>query len=565
LLALPLILIAATSHAGQDPNHTCTVFVHGFSSDGHSQTGVFGADQWDSDMDPFSELMGLPNIDDPGGTYCPNVVAATTYYGDTPPDYYTPEDIAELEAVTAEYGGGVPRYALIVAKYARMVMDRCGADQVNFFSGSYGTFVTRWLIEQDVENLAGHDEIARWLSAEGVLSGHWAASNSTMQFLWELFGTPSLDVDQMHYDWVEANLHSPRGEADDPNYGNILVGMMGSVDESANDGSMTDVMLTLGDYQPNDGIVGLYDSYFHIVTEQSRFDGRAPTLSYFHVNHYGLADYPAAWAQVCNFLTGRTRVTVTMTRAQAIDIHEPDDWWWDWTPAEIIFESKVYSPLSETLWGVTDPASVRHFDGVNTPIFEFDENGETITMEHLVFDDFVPEDETELNIQLYAMEIDWEERYDMYEVIGIGDPTDGMGGGWITIPITGPGVYTFAVSDWNCDLSVSIHDYPFELLSPTSEVGQSPERITLAAWPSPFSTRVSFTWPNTGGSAHGSGGVLSIFDVQGHLVRRLSSPRGGALSWDGRDAAGLPVAPGLYLQELQAGGRCYRGRCLHVR
>lgn len=55
--------------------------------------------------------------------------------------------------------------------------------------------------------------------------------------------------------------------------------------------------------------------------------------------------------------------------------------------------------------------------------------------------------------------------------------------------------------------------------------------------------------------AHPGAVAVQVYDVRGTLVRRLDVPRLPAgphvLAWDGRDAAGLPVAAGPYLVRLQ--------------
>jgi hypothetical protein len=487
ILACCLWAAAASARAPHDPNRTATIFVHGFDPDGASHQGVYGDDDFEPLLDDLASLVGLPTINEPGGAFEPNVIAATTYYGDTPPPYYSPQDIADIDAVTAQWGGGIPRYALIVAKYAKFVMERSGAQQVNFASASMGSFVTRWLIEKNVAQLAGDGKIARWLTLEGVVSGNWAASRDELVDLWELFATPTIDVEQMHYDWIEQNLHAPRTEADNPLYSEILIGQTGSTDDSANDGALTAIMLLYGEFQPNDGVQGLFDSYFQTTTPQSRLLGRTPMLTHHHVNHYGLEEYQGAWAQAATFITQKRRVTVTMTRAQVTDIHEPDLPFWDWTPAEIVFESRIYSPEVETQWGILDPLSARHREGVSSPIRYYDENGEQQFFTHVIFDDLVLDTETVLDIELWAEEIDWDLRYGVTEPLGPPNYDD-LGGTWITVPVTGPGVYSFNAPDFNGDIAVEIFDYPFPSLGAPGDldgdgrVGINDLLILLASW-----------------------------------------------------------------------------------
>ena len=62
---------------------------------------------------------------------------------------------------------------------------------------------------------------------------------------------------------------------------------------------------------------------------------------------------------------------------------------------------------------------------------------------------------------------------------------------------------------------------------------------------------------------------LLCYDLGGRLVRRMSRALAGAgryqWTWDGADARGRAVLPGLYFLELRAGGFTARGRVLAVR
>ena len=461
LIVLSVVFLGSSVLATHDPNLTCTIVVHGFDPDGADLEGVFGADQWDETWDSIAEMAGLPNIGQPDGIFQPNVIAATTYYGSTPPDYYTSQDLADIESITAEWGGGIPRYAAIVAKYAEFVMERSGAEQVNFLSGSMGSYVVRWLIEKDVENLASDVKIARWFSLAGVVSGNWAASNDLALDLNDLFGTPSIDIDQMNYAWCEENVHSPRTEADSPFYGNILVGMLGTV--NLDDGYLTTILELEGEPQANDGVVTLADSYFHTITPQSQFLGKNPTMSQYYETHESMLDCQGIWYQSVNFLTGKKRVTVKIVSAQVNDINEPDDPWWDFTPAEIVFQSQAFSPIVAGM-GIENPLSIRHREYINAPMRYFNEDGETQNFEQIIYDDFLTTDETVLEIELWAEEVDWDENYDLTETIGYGNPIDDMGGDWMTVSVEQSGNYTFSVADWNCNIEVEVFEYPFNLL-----------------------------------------------------------------------------------------------------
>ena len=448
-----------------NPNSTPTIIIHGFDSSGVDHQGVFGEDDLGEVLlVQVADYAGLP-VNDGSSTLPMNVIATTTYYGSTPPSYYTSQDIAELNAITTQYGGGIPRYALIIAKYARHIMDRTGANQVNIVSASMGTFVARWLIEKNSDGLAAGGNIARWLSLEGVLCGNWAASNNLVIDLWNQFGTPSVDLEQMHYDWVEANLHAPRIEADSPFYGDVLIGMEMSSRDTAGDGALSDIMLLEGSFYANDGVVTIDDGHFHSMTPQSKFYNLPTTSSWMHVNHYELREHAPAMMQIANFLTQRRRVIATITRLQVTNTEEPGDFWWDWMPAEIVIESDVFSPLGETKWGILEPVCTRGIAGTSSPIYEFNNDGEEQLLNHVVFDDFIGEGETSLNINLGCFEIDWSEKYDVFE------PLDGEGNALGTTPISIPvgvlGTTTqeFKSLNFNGTIEIQIIEYPFAVLN----------------------------------------------------------------------------------------------------
>jgi hypothetical protein len=73
--------------------------------------------------------------------------------------------------------------------------------------------------------------------------------------------------------------------------------------------------------------------------------------------------------------------------------------------------------------------------------------------------------------------------------------------------------------------------------------------------PNPFSgsTTISFSVPDRSRDAE-----LAIYNVNGQVVKTLVSRVVGAsqtsVVWDGRDARGASVAPGIYFCELSAGG-----------
>jgi hypothetical protein len=70
----------------------------------------------------------------------------------------------------------------------------------------------------------------------------------------------------------------------------------------------------------------------------------------------------------------------------------------------------------------------------------------------------------------------------------------------------------------------------------------------------------------SGGAATGLRAFLSIYDIRGRVMRSFESVTPfGALSWDGTDNAGRPVAPGIYFVRLQGDERSAATRVTIVR
>ncbi len=545
--------------ASYDPNRTATIYVHGFETAGVDRHGVYGEDLQEALMDSVAALMGLPTVSGTG-PLPPNVVSGTTYYGDTPPSYYSPSDLAEIDQVTAQWGGGVPRYALIVAKYARRILERSGAQQVNFVSGSFGSLVVRWLIEQDVEGLAGEGKIARWLTAEGLLGGNWAASRDELVDFLNFLDPLPIDVEHMSYDWITAHLHAPRTQADHPFYAGILIGEFGSTDDSYNDGALSALMATYGEYQPNDGVQALADTYFHEVTAQSRLLGLPPTTGLFHVDHYSLADHKGAWVQAASFITQKRRVTVLMTSARVSDLHEPQLPFWDWRPAEVVFQSQVYSPAAQARWGIAAPLSTVGKEGTVAPLRRYNSNGETQSFTQPVFDGFVLAEETQLGLELHAEEIDYDPGYGVFETAQL-PYYDDLGSGSILVSTLQPGTYTFNAASWSCVLAVSVFEYPFALPVDVSGSLPSGPGQRLGIFPNPHSSMVRIAVP--GVSTPRDPATLSIYDLSGRRVRSILGNVGSGFTWDGRDDDGISLPGGVYLYRVATPTHTWQGRgCL---
>jgi hypothetical protein len=565
LLATALLLGLPHLAGANDPNRTVTIWIHGFDHAGVDRHGAYGDDfLLDAVVDSVASLGGLPVLTAANAAAPPaDVVAATTYYGDTPPAYFTATDVADVDRVTTQWGGGIPRYALVVAKYARHLLERSGAQQVNFVSGSFGSLVVRWLIEKDVEGLASEQKIARWLSAEGLLCGNWAANRDETISLLDALGPSSIDLSHMTYGWIDANLHAPRTEADNPFYSGILLGAFGSTDDSDLSAALSVAMSTFGEFAPNDGVQALPDAYFRTVSSRSRLLGLPPTLSLFHISHLGLGDHRAAWAHAGSFITQRRRVRVTMTSAQVTDLHEVQLPLWDWRPAEVVFESRAYSPAAEARWGITDPLSTCEKEGGAAPLRRYQNNGETQSFSQSVFDGLVSGDETELRLVLHAHEIDYDWRYGVFETTG--GAYDDLGGGSISVSATSSGTYSFSADDWSCVLQVDVVDYPFGQLLSVPMPRRIEDRMSLTVSPNPSYSSVLIAAPTFAAAGARDPATLWIYDLSGRLVRRMTGPSEAAFVWPGLDREGRRVPPGVYAYRWASKDRTLFGRSLLLR
>ncbi len=458
LATLALLLCLAMPHAASaqqaDPSNTVTIVVPGFDPAGASLTGPFGVDYWESLLADIAQISGASTIQDPGGMTAPNLVTECQYYGDIPPAYYTAQDLADLNQVTQQWGGGVPRYALIMAKFTREVLNRTGAAQANIAGGSFGGLISRYMIRHDLEGLASSGRIARWVTMEGVNNGSWSASNGLLTWLWAQFNTPNIDVSHMNYSWIEANLNNPRDRMSDPIYGSLLVGHTSSTHDTANNGALTAALLLGGVWEANDGVLMSSAGAFTSADPVAMYRNRLPTRTWHPVDHYNLSTYQGAWLTISAFLTSDLRVTV---RATAIKMHQlSEGGFLNPLPAEIALESSVTSPLGRSQWSINDPMCSRDFTGGALPIYNISTTQQWIPIDQMVFDDFVMPGETDLELNFSTQELDWELRFGITEVGGV----DYLGSSAITIPV-GNGSYTVTGSAFDLQLEVNTQEYPF--------------------------------------------------------------------------------------------------------
>ena len=416
-----------------------TLYIHGYDDNGVSYSNTYGYDAYDPILDKLVKLTGFDTLQ----TYDPdtftNVITLTPYYGTKPPAYYTSKDIADIEAVTKKYGGGIPRYAMIVAKYARHVMQLTGAEYVNIISASMGSLVARWMIEKDLEHLASQKCILRWQSLEGVIRGNRIASQRELVEVAEQIQKQPIDVQHMSYKWIEKNLHNPRGESDSPYYKDIVISQITSTKQGKPFGWLIPDI-------PNDGYQAAVDTYFSSLSHADT----VPTHTYFHQTHLGLKKYDGAWASVATFLLPHKRVTITMTSAKVDNLHESGN------PfnknAEIVFESRVYSPLLAQIWQIEDAISEQLYDSGILPVHRFRKKHQTKAIRQVIYDDYVLKDETTLQLKMAAYDVDQSLLYHVHDGLG---KRDKLGVATLSVELKN-GDYMIYGKEWSATLHVEV-------------------------------------------------------------------------------------------------------------
>jgi hypothetical protein len=299
--------------------------------------------------------------------------------------------------------------------------------------------------------LVSAGNVASWISIEGVVAGNWLASqsNSSLEDLLNEAGDISTkDIEHMNYDWVESNLHNPGTEADNSLLGTLPVHFWLATDDNVNNRA-----LTVASGKPNDGVVLLRDGFLHDLTAQSRYLGLRPTLGAIHATHEGTKTHQGIRVGVAAQVMGRRRVTVMLREVMVTNDHESSGF----TPAEIVFGVRLYSPHGQTLYGVTDPIHELRYDDASAPVYAVSE-GTTRTLNQVWFDNMVLPDETQLLLRSNVDELDFDLLYGISE--NPLDPAEGLTDGNLTLSTITPGSYEIVTADWRGIVDVTFTDYP---------------------------------------------------------------------------------------------------------
>jgi uncharacterized repeat protein (TIGR01451 family) len=118
--------------------------------------------------------------------------------------------------------------------------------------------------------------------------------------------------------------------------------------------------------------------------------------------------------------------------------------------------------------------------------------------------------------------------------------------------------------------NLQIHETPAKIFGsgtslPANETGTVGVALLNRPYPNPFSGTTNFAYKVAEGGASVDVGV---YNVAGRLVKTLASGAQGAgtytVTWDGSDAAGVRMAPGVYFLKSRVGGDSSVSRVIYV-
>lgn len=457
-LSVLFVLLACSSFSQiYHPDYVATIVFDGIDSAGPTESGVFGVDEPNELVDIMCDILetesGFTN------PTRPDQVALASYYGDTYPSYYSQSDKNDVQNVTNVYGGGMPRYAMIMAKFCVRVMERSGAKQVNVAGVSMGSLVARWMIENDYEGLASSGKIARFVTIEGALCGNWACSqsDSITDLLEDDYDLETIDIQHMNYTWVEDNLHNPRTEMGESVYGNMII-----VQWASTDPDMYSEALTIASGEPNDGICLYEDAYFHTYQPGTLYMNMPPTLSHAFATHQTIKEHMGIRAGLAAGMKSTKRVKITLVSAEVTDLPEPSFF----DEGEVVFGCSVISPQANVRFGITEPVNrIDHLGRTIEPV-EMDVD-ESVTVNKVLFNDFILPGETVLNLVFNVQEIDFDYVYDIVE--NPFDENQEIESGSIQVPVTTNGQYSHSTDEWGGQIKVEVYEYP-AFITPSAQL-----------------------------------------------------------------------------------------------
>jgi hypothetical protein len=416
-----------------DNNTTITVWLHGFTNKGAKlDTLTYGAAGSCGDLGAALVKYGVnrPCGNTPATEVMPNQVVSVEYYGTLPPAWMTPQDVAEVEAYPFHGGPlGLQRYALIAAKFIRHQMAISGATHVNLACHSMGCLISRYLIENNVENLAAENKIVRWQTNSGVVCGARLArlyDNPTIRKYADAIGLQVDDFIIMNPDYVTdvaASWDHKLHEGNNPLFKGMLIHHVGATDPRI--AAALNIQLldfnNPGD-EPNDGIMFTLDEFFHSQSPAASLttpsgEVLSSTHSYIYAQHSDVTRPESDHVMMIASLFHRRKVfitvdSITLKVDREFSLQELKEQ--GTSPAEVVVENQV----SYILPGIAAPVLVQDDQiAYRSPDMFQQVAGTTLTPGQVIFEGPVFDNQTTLHLKATFTEADLYPRWKVNEAL----------------------------------------------------------------------------------------------------------------------------------------------------
>lgn len=412
-----------------DSAETITVWLHGFYNKDSEEMGkmVYGEDRGCGGVQGDLKLFG---IDLPCGesdaTASVNQFSRVEYYGGTPADWMTNDDMWDIEKYPYDGAAALERYARIAARFIRHKLDVTGAKWVNLTCHSMGCYVTRFIIEHDLQDLASEGRFVRWITSAGVIAGARLArlyDNPQVQSAGAAIGLELSDFIILNPDFTRdfvAVWDHKINQGNSPYLKNTLIHHVGGTDpylEEALNIPLLDLNNTTN--EPNDGIMYTSDEFFHSQKESGAFTLPDKTMaeathSYVYEYHMAVPDTQTYTMMAAAGLFSRRKVEITLESIHLLkdrESHGLFDGENGQSPAEVSMEVEVkYNPYVSETFGLDVLAHQSLIDQRTPSVFSMNQ-GTTAYPGTVVFEGPVFDEMTELYLNLKALEVDWYPRY----------------------------------------------------------------------------------------------------------------------------------------------------------
>jgi hypothetical protein len=162
-----------------------------------------------------------------------------------------------------------------------------------------------------------------------------------------------------------------------------------------------------------------------------------------HTDHVGIDESDVTFRSISNFLEAKKRVRITLLDVKASDIHESitalnKD-------TETVFQSTISS--SQGL------LCERVYDGATLNVYSYTKNNENLTINQILFDDFVEDTETTLLVKIKGYELDRSSKYSISEIST--GTKESMGESIDSINLSN-GTYAVSAEDWTGRIKVEV-------------------------------------------------------------------------------------------------------------